>query len=314
MNPAELQDRIHRGLNAAARAVGADTDAYRPSGSAESSAQRNRYLRLRAAFTGQDGKFARPNAYGDALWHGLFDAAYTRVGDYLVQQGSIWFIAAQQRLLPVLCVQTNRIVCILAPGCTIEYRRECLRWRYGHHQRDPAGKLAGERARCIGARALPIPVCRVIAPFLLDRPATGDNRCDTPSIGSNDLMTWGETRSLQRRADRSWVAYRRETGDDLMADQSDVEDALVTVVSAALYPTGTDDTSVPGPDCRIYRGWPNSAALDADLAAGKINVTVFPIGATGRTTTRYSEQWMGACAPDTDGCGRRHVSDIRRRR
>ena len=116
MNPAELQDRIYRGLNAAARAVGADTDAYRPSGSAEPLAQRNRYLRLRAAFTGQDGKFARPNGYGDALWHGLFDAAYTRVGDYLVQQDSIWFIAAQQRLLPVLCVQTNRIVSFSRPA------------------------------------------------------------------------------------------------------------------------------------------------------------------------------------------------------
>ena len=61
-----------------------------------------------------------------------------------------------------------------------------------------------------------------------------------------------------------------------MADQSDVEKALVNVVSAALYPSGTAAASVPGPDCRIYRGWPNSAALDADLAAGNINVTVFP--------------------------------------
>jgi hypothetical protein len=79
-----------------------------------------------------------------------------------------------------------------------------------------------------------------------------------------------------------------------MADQSDVEVALVNVISAALYPTGTGSASVPGPDCRIYRGWPNSAALDADLAAGKINVTVFPGGGASRTTTRYAEHWMGA--------------------
>jgi hypothetical protein len=78
-----------------------------------------------------------------------------------------------------------------------------------------------------------------------------------------------------------------------MADQSDVETALVNVVAAALYPAGTDKLSVPGPDCRIYRGWPNSAALDADLAAGKINVTVFPGGGDSRTTTRYAEHWMG---------------------
>jgi hypothetical protein len=77
-----------------------------------------------------------------------------------------------------------------------------------------------------------------------------------------------------------------------MADQSDVENALVSLVSGALYPNGTDAASVPGPDCRIYRGWPNSAALDKDLAAGKINTTVFPGSGAGHLTTRYAEQWV----------------------
>src|SRR3954452_21631098 len=78
-----------------------------------------------------------------------------------------------------------------------------------------------------------------------------------------------------------------------MADQSDIENALASLISVALYPNGFDAPSVPGPPCRIYRGWPNSAALDADLAAGKINVTVFPGGGDSRTTTRYAEHWMG---------------------
>jgi hypothetical protein len=78
-----------------------------------------------------------------------------------------------------------------------------------------------------------------------------------------------------------------------MADQSDVENALVSLVSSALYPNGTDAASAAGADCRIYRGWPNPAALDRDLAAGKVNVTVFPGNGTGRTTTRYAEQWAG---------------------
>lgn len=77
-----------------------------------------------------------------------------------------------------------------------------------------------------------------------------------------------------------------------MADTSDVEVQLVNAVSSALYPNGTNAASVPGTECRIYRGWPTSAALDADLAAGRINVTIFPVG-PGRTTTRYSEQWSG---------------------
>jgi hypothetical protein len=81
-----------------------------------------------------------------------------------------------------------------------------------------------------------------------------------------------------------------------MADQSDVENALVNLVSVALYPNGTDEASVCGRDCRVYRGWPNSAALDTDLAAGRINITVFPGSGAGRTTTRYAERWVGTPA------------------
>jgi hypothetical protein len=79
-----------------------------------------------------------------------------------------------------------------------------------------------------------------------------------------------------------------------MADQSDVEEALVNIAVAALYPNGTARPSISGPECRIYRGWPNSASLDADLSAGVVNVTVFPVSGSTRTTTRYSEQWIGA--------------------
>ena len=87
-----------------------------PPGSLSRWPRQNRFLRLRAAFTARDGRFAHPNAYGDALWYGIFDAAYTRPGDYLVQADTVWFIAAQQRLLPVLCVQTNRIVSFSRPA------------------------------------------------------------------------------------------------------------------------------------------------------------------------------------------------------
>jgi hypothetical protein len=116
MDPAHLQDRIHWGLNVAARAIGIETDAYRPSGVSEPLDPMNRFLRLRAAFTAPDGKFAHPNGYGDALWYGVFDAAYTRPGDYLVQEAATWFVASQQRLLPVLCVRTNRVVSFWRPA------------------------------------------------------------------------------------------------------------------------------------------------------------------------------------------------------
>jgi hypothetical protein len=39
--------------------------------------------------------------------------------------------------------------------------------------------------------------------------------------------------------------------------------------------------------------------LNADLTAGRINVSVFPKGEFGRNTTRYSQQWQGSRVPPT---------------
>ena len=77
-----------------------------------------------------------------------------------------------------------------------------------------------------------------------------------------------------------------------MADQSDVENALTTAAASSLYPNGTDAVSVPGPSCRIYRGWPNPIALNADLAQGHINVTVFAGNAAPRLLPRFAEEWL----------------------
>ena len=67
-----------------------------------------------------------------------------------------------------------------------------------------------------------------------------------------------------------------------MADLSEVEDALVLLTSTALYPDGLTNPSVVGADCRIYRGWPIQSGLNSDLAAGIVNVTVFPSPRPGR--------------------------------
>ena len=77
-----------------------------------------------------------------------------------------------------------------------------------------------------------------------------------------------------------------------MADQSDVETALAALAATALYPTGLSDASVVGVTTRVYRGWPNAAALDADLAAGQVNVTIFPVPGATRNTTRYPPEWQ----------------------
>ena len=74
-----------------------------------------------------------------------------------------------------------------------------------------------------------------------------------------------------------------------MADQSDVERVLVGMIGAALYPQGTQAPSVVGSVVRVYRGWPTPASLDQDLAAGAVNVTVFPELAGQVNTTRWLE-------------------------
>ncbi len=77
-----------------------------------------------------------------------------------------------------------------------------------------------------------------------------------------------------------------------MPGQSDAETALIQLAAAALYPNGPAAPPAIPATIRIYRGWPNSAALDADLVAGRVNVTVFPVPGATRITTRYAPDWL----------------------
>ena len=77
-----------------------------------------------------------------------------------------------------------------------------------------------------------------------------------------------------------------------MPAQSDAENGLVQLAAAALYPNGTNAAAAIPATIRLYRGWPNVTALDADLAAGRVNVTVFPVAGATRNTTRYSPDWL----------------------
>ena len=77
-----------------------------------------------------------------------------------------------------------------------------------------------------------------------------------------------------------------------MPAQSDVETALVQLAATALYPNGSTASPAIAATVRIYRGWPNTAALGADLAAGRVNITVFPVPGATRNTTRYTPDWL----------------------
>lgn len=106
-------------MNNAARLTGAQTEAYRPTGPSDPLLPQNRYLRLNATFTSVGSHLGNAVGYGTALWNGIFDAAYTQPGDYLVRNDGIWFIAAQQPLLPVLCVLTDRVVSFSRPAAQV---------------------------------------------------------------------------------------------------------------------------------------------------------------------------------------------------
>jgi hypothetical protein len=116
MNGQKLQDHLYLGLGLSARHIGRPADAFRPRGPYHPLDPQNRFLRLPATFVSAKGNGDRTNAYGDALWHGIFDASYTRPGDYLVVDSGTYFVASQEHLLPVLCVKGNRVISIVRPS------------------------------------------------------------------------------------------------------------------------------------------------------------------------------------------------------
>lgn len=72
-----------------------------------------------------------------------------------------------------------------------------------------------------------------------------------------------------------------------MADLSDVETNIAGLITAIAYRQGPNAPSITGTIMRIYRGWPNQPALNADLASGIVTITVFADPAHARITTRY---------------------------
>lgn len=110
MDGATIQQRIYAGRGKAALRIGLDCRQYRPLTAAAPLG--NLVATIKAAFNAGDSTYRAPNLPGDPIWYGDFDARTTRVGDYLVRvsDGSIWFIAGQQQLLPIICVDCNRSV------------------------------------------------------------------------------------------------------------------------------------------------------------------------------------------------------------
>jgi hypothetical protein len=81
-----------------------------------------------------------------------------------------------------------------------------------------------------------------------------------------------------------------------MADLSDIEQVLVSTITRIVYPTGTANPSIAGAPVKLFRGWPVPGNLDADLKAGTINVSVYPLD-TEQKTTRYPREWVPLPVP-----------------
>ncbi len=81
-----------------------------------------------------------------------------------------------------------------------------------------------------------------------------------------------------------------------MAAQHHVEDALLSLAADAIYPSGPHTISAIGIPCRLHRGWPLPAALDADLPRMIATIAVTSVDHSLRITTRYPDTWA-ALAP-----------------
>ena len=112
MDAVRLKDIVARGLGTAAQKLGSIFVVFRPAGNADPLSEKNRVIRLFAAFEPESGE---PKRQTGPVWRGIFDSAYTRPGDYLVGEQQTFFIACQATALPAECVLINRVVSIVRP-------------------------------------------------------------------------------------------------------------------------------------------------------------------------------------------------------
>ena len=74
-----------------------------------------------------------------------------------------------------------------------------------------------------------------------------------------------------------------------MPDQSEVADALAAAVADMLYPAEGPAVEAV---CRVFRGSVVAPALEADLAAGAVQLAVSPVDGTWRDASRFGDEWQ----------------------
>jgi hypothetical protein len=108
MDAATINSKIYAGRGKAAQRIGLDCRIYRPLTAATPFP--SILATIKAAFNAGDNKYSKSNEFNDPIWYGDFDGSVTLPGDYMVRvvDGQIYYIAGQQQLLPILCIDCNR--------------------------------------------------------------------------------------------------------------------------------------------------------------------------------------------------------------
>lgn len=110
MNGEQIQAKIYAGRAKVALRLGLDYRVMRPNQAANPLS--NQIAVFKAAFNAGDDIYRSADRAGNAVWHGDFDGRQTLPGDYLVRvsDGQTYYIASQQQLLPIVCIDCNRNV------------------------------------------------------------------------------------------------------------------------------------------------------------------------------------------------------------
>lgn len=115
-----MQDRIYKGRGIAARRLGLPCDIFRPQNPTAPLA--TPVGRIPVAFNAGDSKYLKASLYGKPVWYADCDGRLTCPGDYLVRvtDGAIWFIGAQQQLLPIVAIDCNASVSVHRTSVSVD--------------------------------------------------------------------------------------------------------------------------------------------------------------------------------------------------
>lgn len=95
-----------------------------------------------------------------------------------------------------------------------------------------------------------------------------------------------------------------------MADVTDVAEALVAIIAAAVYPNGTSAASIAACPIMVYQGWPDAQTLDQDLSTGKVHISVWP--RPGEHVTSVVQGLADWDEDDNDGTDGHSIRELRR--